>query len=84
MIPVEYNLGDGFVTGCYNSYFLLGVNKVKTCVQEPSTEICHFTCNTQKYKNLFRQARSNRFLYVGYHYIVVDILFEKFTLKLQR
>ena len=27
-------------------------------------EICHF--NTQKYENLFSQARSSRFLYVGY------------------
>ena len=27
-------------------------------------EICHF--NTQKYKNLFSQAKSSRFLYVGY------------------
>jgi len=27
-------------------------------------EICHF--NTQKYKNLFSQARSSSFIYVGY------------------
>ena len=26
---------------------------------------CHF--NNQKYKNLFSQARSSRFLYVGYY-----------------
>ena len=44
----------------------------KLWIKNLLAEICHF--NTQKYKNLFSQAKSSRFLYVGYSWIEINNL----------
>ena len=50
----------------------------KTPVKEPScffkNPLAEINFNTQNYKNLSSQARSRRFLYVGYSLIMIKIL----------
>ncbi len=43
-------------------------------------EICIF--NTPKYKNLFSQTNSNRFLFVGFNYLICIFFTKNYTVSL--
>ena len=48
--------------------------------KNPLAEIWHF--NTKEYKSLFTQAKSSRFSYVGYRYIIIKMLTKELTKKM--
>ena len=78
LFPPVASQSASFILKQYSKNLRVRTQKIKNLL----AEICYF--NTPKYKNLFTQKNSNRFLYVRLNYFIYNILPKRLSSEIKK